>query len=340
MKPFFLILLVCFLAAPASRASAAMDAKDRVRIAEAKRLFDHIGERIWPGWGDAPFAILLVTPDKEFLVNHDAPDASFENTGYDSLLDSHIYVRDRVYSPGLLATFPAVGGTACIVIGQPKNTNASHSTRWVVTLLHEHFHQYQQSRPVYYTATNALGLAGADTTGMWMLNYPFPYDSKEVGEAFETLCRRLREAVLARDDASFVDKFTAYQRARTQFKNMLSAPDYSYFSFQVWQEGLARYTEYKVARLAGLAYTPSEQFAGLRDVVGFDRDAKQIRDHMISKLLTMRLADAKRTAFYQVGAAEGMILDYIYPQWRKHYFEKKFFIEEYVKLAPKRGWLR
>ena len=32
---------------------------DRVRIREAYRLAGQLGDRVWPGWHDAPFALLL-----------------------------------------------------------------------------------------------------------------------------------------------------------------------------------------------------------------------------------------------------------------------------------------
>ena len=36
---------------------------DRVRLAEAFRLGEAAQEQIWPGWSNAPFCVLLVTPD-------------------------------------------------------------------------------------------------------------------------------------------------------------------------------------------------------------------------------------------------------------------------------------
>src|ERR1700738_413664 len=41
---------------------------DRIRLAEAFRLADEIGDHVWPNWSKAPFAVLLVTPDYEFLI--------------------------------------------------------------------------------------------------------------------------------------------------------------------------------------------------------------------------------------------------------------------------------
>ena len=68
-------------------------------------------------------------------------------------------------------------------MGQAENTLSKTSTPWIIMLLHEHFHQLQDSQPNFYADVSALNLSGADKSGMWMLNYPFPYDRKEVQES-------------------------------------------------------------------------------------------------------------------------------------------------------------
>ena len=73
----------------------------------------------------------------------------------------------RQVDVNLLASFPAVGDVPTIVIGQPENTAAKTSTRWVLTLLHEHFHQMQFTLPDYYPGVNALGLARGIEQGSW-----------------------------------------------------------------------------------------------------------------------------------------------------------------------------
>src|SRR5215212_6452703 len=98
--------------------------EDRVRLAEAFRMGDALGERVWKGWNKAPFAVLLVTPDYEFLVRHPQPADDFTRLGYDALLKADVHFRKRVFATNLLATFPAVGGVSTIVIGQPENTEA------------------------------------------------------------------------------------------------------------------------------------------------------------------------------------------------------------------------
>src|SRR5687768_15141864 len=97
-------------------------AADRVRLAEARRLIAAVGDSVWPGWSAAPSALLLVTPDREFLLWHPHPSADFERIGHDSLLASDVHARPRRFSPTLAATFPAVGGVPTIVIGTAERT--------------------------------------------------------------------------------------------------------------------------------------------------------------------------------------------------------------------------
>src|SRR5438876_11935970 len=75
----------------------ALPAIDRTRLAEAFRLGDRIGDRVWPGWSKAPFAVLLVTPDYEFLMRHPKPSADFINQGYDAVLKSNVDYRKRIF---------------------------------------------------------------------------------------------------------------------------------------------------------------------------------------------------------------------------------------------------
>ena len=68
---------------------------DRVRLAEAFRVGDMLGNRIWADWNKSPFAVLLVTPDYEFLIRHNKPSADFTLVNYDRLFKSNVYYRKR-----------------------------------------------------------------------------------------------------------------------------------------------------------------------------------------------------------------------------------------------------
>lgn len=304
---------------------------DRVRIAEAFRIGRTLGNKVWENWDKASFAVLLVTPENEFLIRHPKPSKDFISTGYDSLLKSDVYYRRRTFSPNLLATFPAVGGIPTIVIGQPENTSKKNSSDWVVTMLHEHFHQLQNSQPDYYKDVGALNLSGGDETGMWMLNYAFPYTNAEIKEQFNALSRLLAEALQTKPKKEFSVKVVAYLEARRKLETRLSPADYKYFSFQLWQEGAARYTEYRIARLAARKYKPSKEFRSLNDYKPFKTVADETLKNIVEELTTLRLEDYGRVAFYPVGAGEALLLDEANPKWKERYFTDKFYLDKYFK---------
>jgi hypothetical protein len=314
---------------PGSVAKPRLSDVDRVRLAEAFRLADALGNRVWPGWDKAPFAVLLVTPKHEYLVRHPKPSEDFILLGDDPLLKSRVYSRPRKFATSLLATFPAVGGVPTVVIGQAEGTAAKASTRWVITLLHEHFHQLQNSQPRYFADVDALGLARGDKAGMWMLNYPFPYTRTEVKEQYAAMSNALAAALKAREQEDFPAKLAAYVKAKKKFQSVLQPDDYKYLSFQLWQEGIARYTEHRVAQKAAAEYKPSKAFQELKDYTTFAEEARAILKGIEKELAALQLDKAKRTAFYALGAAEGLVLDRANPKWRERYFEEKFSLDRH-----------
>ncbi len=326
----FLAMITLFSTSDA-QAPAALSDIDRVRIVEAFRLADAVGNRVWPEWDKAPFAILLITPEHEFLIRHPRPSDDFTLIGEDPVLKQKVWFRARKFEPNLLATFLAVGGVSTIVIGQAENTAAETSTRWVITLLHEHFHQLQNSQPQYYADVDALGLSRGDQTGMWMLNYDFPYATPEVKDQFAAMCKAVAEALQAREQPNFAERVASYVKAKSKFQSLLKADDYKYFAFQAWQEGIARYTEYQVAELAAADYQPTKEFQELKDYTPFKKEADAILSGIEKELSSVQLDQEKRVAFYALGAAEGLVLDRANPEWRKRYFEHRFSLDSHFQ---------
>jgi hypothetical protein len=114
---------------------------------------------------------------------------------------------------------------------------------------------------------------------------------------------------------------------------MLSPDDYKYFSFQLWKEGIARYTEYRIAKLAVTEYKPSREFRRLKDFTSFESVTRAIRSRIISQLSTLQLENYKRVAFYPIGAGEGLLLDRANPKWHNRYYAEKFYLEKYFKAT-------
>lgn len=293
--------------------SASLPPDDAVRIREFYRLSSEIQDEIWSGWSQAEAPILLITADREYLFHDPVMPPGFERVG------EGVYSRVRVFPASLLATFPAFGPPAVIAIGEPANTDRKRSTPWVITLMHEHFHQLQYLQPGYQLAVEALGLSHGDKSGMWMLNYDFPYSNPVVADEFSRLRDLLAQVLQAPDGTSLEKLATKYVEQREIFLKHLKSDDRKYLSFQLWQEGIARYTEIEAAE-AAKGYRPSKEFAALADFDSFESGARRARADTLDELQRADLRTWKRTAFYSFGAAEGMLLDRIHPHWKEQYF--------------------
>ncbi|MCU1231872.1 MAG: hypothetical protein JWO97_4756 [Acidobacteria bacterium] len=307
-------LLLLLLALPAR-------AQDLSLVRCSRDVFAAAGERVWPGWSDAPFSLLLIDGETEYLVSPPAGTTGFTPSSN----DAHILTRKRITNPNLLATYPAVGDEPTIVVGTPKMTGKSDAA-WVITLLHEHFHQLQYSWPGYYAASNKLGLARGDETGMWMLNYPFPYADANVQQRMTRFTSALANALAARGSASFAPALREVKLRWRELRESLDADDYAYLMFQVYQEGVARYVELRVAEELAKRGTPCLSREAAKEV------AAQLRADIDSGLANPRLAERQRVAFYAIGAAVALLLDEVSPYWKRDYIARPFAIESY--FAP------
>jgi len=169
---------------------------------------------------------------------------------------------------------------------------------------------------------------------MWMLNFAFPYQNDRVATQFFSLSNLLAQALQAKTTTAFSAKLATYLEARKAFQNLLSPDDYKYFSFQLWQEGIARYTEFQIADLAAKEYQPSKDFRSLKDYMPFKEvTASILNQQVLGRLPTLQLTKSERNVFYPFGAAEGLLLDRANPKWQSRYFAEKFYVDKYFSAT-------
>jgi hypothetical protein len=295
-----------------------LDQADKIRLIDAFDLSRQIGDSMWEGWSNVPFTLLLVTENSEFLFNHPNPTEDFQDWGYDSELQSNVYYRPNSgrFSTSFLATFPAINGQNTVVMGQPKATNKT-STDWVITALHEHFHQLQFSSPNYWKKVADLDLSGGDESGMWMLNFPYPYDSTRVEATFSEYEQSLSAAISNPE----LPAFRKLEASRQQLRQTLSEKEAKYQAFQLWQEGVARYTELLVAEWAEKSFTSSDAFMALPDYVSYSEAHRALMDSILNQLDAHAIAQIGRVVFYSAGAAEAYLLDFQDSDWKRSYFD-------------------
>jgi hypothetical protein len=196
--------------------------------------------------------------------------------------------------------------------------------------MHEHFHQMQDGQPGFFDAVNGLGLAHGDKTGMWMLNYPFPYEKPELVNSFGQLRDLLLTALNEQNNKRFHQLVRQYIAERHQFLAQLTPDDGRYLNFQLWREGIARYVQMRAAEMAA-HYVPSPEYRTLGDYESFEIYAAKARTDTISELKRVDLAKWKRVAVYPFGACEGLLLDRLNPKWRDGYFRHLFTLDPYFE---------
>jgi hypothetical protein len=127
------------------------------------------------------------------------------------------------------------------------------------------------------------GLSRGDTTGMWTLNLPFPNEKAEVAQSFANLRDLLPSAVNEPDNQKFETLSKQYTREREKFFAPLSPEEKKCCDFQLWQEGIARYTQIRSAEAAA-QYQPTAAYTALPDFESFSSYAGKARNETLDQL--------------------------------------------------------
>lgn len=275
-------------------------------LARIKQFAETEGGKLWPGYESAAFGFLLIDGNRETLFCRDPLPEGFTAVGGDPALPCNAATRDRSQLPGnLLAAMPLFGPPSTIVMGTPGGTGRDPA-EWTRTILHEHFHQWQDALPNLYPRMAKLELAGGDQTGMWMLNFAFPYEASVTKAAFKTSSRALADALRARGTPRFRPALDRYLTARSALANAVGPRNWRYAELILWKEGVARWTEIELGkRYPDPAVRGSAEALERRTVEWIGGKAD--------------IAAAGREFVYPYGAGEAMLLAACGPGWRKRY---------------------
>lgn len=314
-------MLLIFLAMAHSALYQPTSYPVRVMIRDTREIVRRSGDEIWPDYSDITLPVQLVEPTREVLFCGQRA-AGFKAVDVDRVSGCGLQVRKREL-PIDVAAASDLDNQQVIQIGLPSALGMSRS-EWIVTLLHETFHQYQASLRGYNeavsTVAQSLGQRGTD----WILNYQFPYTDPTVVDAFADM-NHCALVFLANRDPKHVARLVAdYVRARHRAREAAGETAWQYYEFQVGQEGVARWTELKMARIAGhrdsrIAEVVADRWAGL------STSLRAISEQGINIW--------KRGSFYVFGAVEAEMLDQITPAWRHIYVRRPFTLGEQLDSA-------
>lgn len=157
-----------------------------------------------------------------------------------------------------------------------------------------------------------------------MLDYPFPYADKKISAAFAEMNTHALNFLENRNPNQDRQIAARYLTARRSAQKAVGDTAWHYYEFQVGQEGVARWSELKLAAVAGrtnkgVAAVAADRWAGLSTSLRAMND--------------QGLGMWKRSSFYVLGAVEAEMLNRLAPAWRHQYVRQPFSLGAQLAAA-------
>lgn len=307
--------------------------ESRIMIAETLHLWKTKGEELWKGWTSINIPFNYIDKEYEYLIGHPEPPKDYTALGKDELLNCIVYGKKREKSENIAAT-TYINGFDCVAIGSPETLDLD-TTRWVIVAIHEMFHVYQGVRgSVQKVATLDLAY-GEDAS--WQINYPFPYDDEILQNSIHMQGYLLFQALSSDDDFNILYNALTLHEAISVYKELImlkygNLKNYKYSEFQEWKEGIAKYTEIKMAELAAGDYEPLSAFKNMNNFVSY----KQLWDNnyklQINVVRHCGKGTGGRITFYYLGYGKGLLLDKVLPEWKNYCFDKSTWLDDIFEM--------
>ena len=342
--------------------------QEKARLLEATHLRETLGNEIWPGWQSPDIPIIVYNESYAFLVGLANPadgwlkvpqeqkrGGSWELVPDDSI-GGQPYYRQALPDPNLVPeNFTVLVGDRWVATLQTKEfllisfvsgvrselpsfvrpifpyqlafrLLVNGSDGYISMLLHEEFHAYQGIQA-------ADRLAAAERAVLVEDQYPWDQPASE--QSWKQELDLLYRATTAKTDAEAVDLARRFLETRDQRRvaTGLSGKLIEFEREREWLEGLAKYAELEIGRIA--AETPAYQpLAALQ----IDPDFKNYAERV--KFQAAQLSEVKRMTnndgearFYYTGMAQALLLDRLMPDWKSEAFAESAYLEDLLRQA-------
>jgi hypothetical protein len=345
---------------------------DKARLAEAIHLRRALGDRLWQGWSQADLPMIVYNEAYAFLVGYPNPPAGWVKVPgnvtrggvweavSDDTFDGQAYYRQRLPNPGVTPeAFTVLVGDQWVssltsrewmeismgndfrnkvppfmriffpyrLAGRSFLAAVGGKDWYIVAMLHESFHAFEgMSYPTRLAASETMFQENNDRY-MW--------EDQGFRQRWQTELNLLADAVQAVSEAEALDlarQFLAQRQQRRAEFNM-DADLIALESLKEWEEGLAKYTELSIWRLAAVSpdYRPLDV---MENDTGFKRytTAGQRWSQEIQQIRRMA-NDQGDGRFYYSGLAQAAILDRLMPDWRTKVMTEDVFLEDLLQAA-------
>jgi hypothetical protein len=301
--------------------------------AEAWNLLAKRGGQVWSGWDLSLPPLLISNGSDDFLVGHPHPPDDFVLAKGVQIGGQIVYQRAGHLVPVPAATAWNVAGVWSVAVPERTEFQAAvdkalgkgkvtiDPQSYVRAIVHEAFHAYQ------FTLTRGnLPNFGADVDEQKMIADLSARTGLD--ELYTSEGQALANALRTTDQASLLIEAARFLQLRQERRASLTAEAASYEQAVEWTEGLARYADTSLMRLAGqAAYQPS--LAGLiypSSEATWEQFLKDLAQPTLSP-------DGFRGRYYLLGAGQAFLLDRLLPGWKNQVFSEKKSLEALLKQA-------
>jgi hypothetical protein len=343
---------------------------DKARLAEIFHLQRELGDTLWPGWGQANIPVILYNEEYAFLMMYPDPPPGWlkvphrikhggpwEPVSRDTF-EGQVYYRQRLPGPDITPeAFTVLVGERWVASLATKEWskidlgNQIHkdlppllkqvfpyrlvarlllwvigSDGYICSVLHESFHAYEGMKA-------PSRLADAETA-VSLLDSRYPWNDQAFNNDWRKELDLLAEALQVKSYVETKERvlqfLTQRQERRTAYGLKTDLIDLE--RQREWEEGLAKYTELAIWRLA--ATTPGYQPV---PSVSADPDFKHYTT--FEKRWSQELAQIRRERhaqdgrFYYTGMAQAFLLDRVMPDWKTKVMAEGWFLEDLLREA-------
>jgi hypothetical protein len=352
-----------------SEISDKLSQQEKARLIEALHLRQTVGDEVLPGWGRAEIPVILYNEDYAFLTGVNSPPPKGwttvrlnqqRGTAWEVVPGDDIqgipYYRQALHSgvdpqsftvkiganyAASLTTFEYYhivmhqqihDGLPDIVKPVFPYRIATHllvdsADQYITLILHEAAHAYQG-----FSAPERL-MAGEEAN--YELEDLYPWEDESLRKDWESeldlLVRALR-AQTTEESCSLAREFLQIRNFRRQSAGL--STDLIQFERQrEWVEGIGRYAEISVYRLAHekAAYAPEKETVD--DPVFYDYEKFDQRWTRELDQMKRMAQDESERRFYYSGMAQAVLLDRLDPDWKSKIFEPGIWLDGLLEEA-------
>lgn len=339
---------------------------EKARLAEVFHLRQILGDTVWPGWGREDIPVIVYNEEYAFLIGYPnppagwikiprrakqggpwqpVPDDTFEGQAYyrQHLPDPKstpqsftVLVGDRWVASILTREYAEIAFYAGFREQLPHwlrdvfpyplvwKLLMGETDTYVAAVEHEAFHSFQG-----ILAPTRLEEAETITR----VEGRYRWDDPALDDAWKGEIDLLVQAVRATSDNKAAELARHFLSARDKRRaaSSLSADLVNYERRREWLEGLAKYAEVSIGRVAAATpnYEPVSSIAA-------DPDFKKYTTR--ERYWSQQLDEARRTfgreggtRFYYSGMTQALLLDRLLPAWKEQIFNQDVALEDLLR---------